>query len=92
MEHNVISYQAIVQKVIAQGPHGPYAVAASEALEGSVTFSLDPTVWQEEDWPEAGSVVLLSKVRQRRAGWRSQSARFVTPSDISNSISKEKRV
>lgn len=48
--------KAVVQKVFEKGPHGPYAVATAETLSGSVTFSLEPTVWQEGDWPEAGSV------------------------------------
>jgi len=73
--------KAIVQKVVGQGPHGPYAVATSDQLESSVTFSLEPTVWQDEEWPEAGSVVLLSKLRQKRAGWRAKTGRFYKPSD-----------
>lgn len=73
--------KAVVQKVIAQGPHGPYTVATTETLEGSVTFSLEPTVWQEEDWPEAGNVVLLSKIRRKRAGWRAKAGRYYLPSD-----------
>lgn len=79
MENTV---RAIVQKVNDKGPHGPYAVAmSSDSLIGSVTFSLEPTVWREDDWPEAGSVVLLSKLRQKRAGWRAKAGRFYTPSD-----------
>lgn len=72
---------AIVQKVVPKGPHGPYAVATSDALTGSVTFSLEPTVWQEEDWPEEGNIVLLSKLRQKRAGWCAKAGRFTRPSD-----------
>jgi len=82
--------KAIVQKVIAQGPKGPYAVATSEALEGSVTISLEPTVWQEKDWPEAGNVVLLSKIRQKRAGWRAKAGRYYLPSDEQQQLAKRK--
>ncbi len=38
------STKAVVQKLIREGKHGPYAVATSNHLEGSVTFSLEPTV------------------------------------------------
>lgn len=75
------TYRAIVQKVIVHGPHGPYAVATSDNLEGSVTFSLRPSVWQEKSWPERGTVVVLSDIRRKRAGWRAQLGRFMRPSD-----------
>ncbi len=75
------SYRAIVEKVISRGPHGPYAIARSDALEGSVTFSLDSKVWQEKSWPDAGTCVILTEIRKKRAGWRAESARFVKPSD-----------
>lgn len=81
--------KAIVQIVIASGPHGPYAVATSKTLEGSVTFSLEPTVWQEEDWPEAGNVVLLSRIRRKRAGWRAKAGRYYLPSDEQPEKSKD---
>lgn len=74
------SYQAVVEKVIPDGKHGPYAVARSQEL-GSVTFSLDPKVWKEDDWPEPGTCVMLSTIRKKRAGWRAKSGRYVKPSD-----------
>lgn len=74
------SYTVVVQKTIRNGKHGPYAVASSDEL-GSITFSLDPPVWQEEDWPEGGSVVVLSRVSKKRAGWRANRGRFLQPSD-----------
>jgi len=74
--------KAIVQKVIRDGNHGPYAVSTSEDFDqGSITFSLEPTVWKEEDYPESGSVVLLAEIRQKRAGWRAKMARYWKPSD-----------
>lgn len=73
--------RAVVQKVITEGEHGPYAVATCDSLEGSITFSLEPTVWQEADWPEQGSVVILNKLRQKRAGWRAKLVRFSQPSN-----------
>ena len=73
-------YQAVVEKLISGGKHGPYAVARSEQL-GSITFSLDPKVWQENDLPEPGTYVMLTQVRRKRAGWRALYGRFVEPSD-----------
>jgi len=34
--------KAVVQKIIPEGKHGPCAIATSQRLEGSVTFSLEP--------------------------------------------------
>ncbi len=74
------SYQAIVEKIILDGRHGPFAVASSKEL-GSVTFSLDQSVWEEADQPEPGMFVVLSQIRKKRAGWRAKHGRFLTPSD-----------
>lgn len=73
--------KAVVQKVIREGKHGPFAVATSDQLEGSVTFSLEPTVWKDKDWPEEGMMVFLGQLRQKRAGWRAKTGRFWKPSD-----------
>jgi len=73
--------KAIVQKVIKEGNHGPFAVATSDQLDGSVTFSLEPTVWQGSDWPEEGMIVFLDDLRKKRAGWRAKKGRFWKPSD-----------
>ena len=51
--------EAIVQKVFEQGPHGPYAIAKADGFEGSITFSLEPTVWQENEFPKPGDSKLL---------------------------------
>ena len=72
---------AVVQNVITDGNHGPYAVATSEQIKGSVTFSLDPTVWKEDRRPEAGEKVVLSNLVGKRAGWRAKQGRFFRPSD-----------
>lgn len=77
--------KALVEKVIPAGRHGPYAIATTDALAGSVTFSLERTVWQEEEWPEAGTYVCLGKLRQKRAGWRAKEGRFWELSDEQNS-------
>jgi len=77
----VTTVRAIVQKVVPEGDHGPFAVAEAEGLEGSTTFSLEPTVWQEEEWPEEGMIVVLGKLRKKRAGWRAKTGRFLQPSD-----------
>ena len=74
------SYSAVVQKVFPNGKHGPYAVASHADL-GDVTFSLEPPVWEDVDWPDEGLTVVLSKIRKKRAGWRAYSGRFFGPSD-----------
>ncbi|MDP3985185.1 MAG: hypothetical protein Q8P82_00315 [bacterium] len=74
------SYRAVVDKVV-NGKHGAYAVTRADGLKGSVTFSLDETVWQSGDRPEPGTLVLLSMIRKKRAGWRAQRARVIGPSD-----------
>jgi len=72
-------YLAIVQAVVREGKHGPYAVAISSQITGSVTFSLSPDVWQESSEPQEGLEVILGDVRKKRAGWRAFFARFVRP-------------
>jgi len=81
--------KAIVQKIFSEGKHGPFAVATSETLGGSITFSLEPTVWTNQSWPEEGTVVHLSQIRQKRAGWRAKVGRFWMPSDEKRAKSKE---
>ncbi|MCX6745304.1 MAG: hypothetical protein NTX82_07340 [Candidatus Parcubacteria bacterium] len=85
------SYQAIVEKVYPNGPHGAYAVTRSDEL-GSVTFLLDSPVWQEKDFPEPGVLVILEDIRKKRSGWRAYKARFFKPSDEQRATSKEKGV
>ena len=72
-------YKAVVEKIL-DGKHEPYAVASCNEL-GSITFSLNPKVWEEKDMPELGMYVMLSDVRKKRAGWRAYSARFMRPCD-----------
>lgn len=74
---------AIVQKVIASGPHGPFAVTSSKGIEGSITVSLNPPAWQEEKWPDGGTMVVLDDVYKKRAGWRANAGRFYRPTDES---------
>ncbi|MAG29100.1 hypothetical protein CL632_03085 [bacterium] len=73
-------YQGIVQKVITNGHHGPYVVARCEELNELITFSLKECVWKENDWPEEGMYVVLSKLRKKRSGWRAMQALFERPS------------
>lgn len=81
-------FRAVVQAV-ADGKHGPYAIAEVEGLgekpppfDGSLTFSISECVWSENVWPTAGEVVVLSQLRKKKAGWRAMKARFLQPSDI----------
>lgn len=82
-------FKAVVQKVVKDGKHGPFAVATIEDFDGSVTFSLEPTVWQEDETPEAGEIVLLLRIRKKRAGWRAKQGRYYTPSDEQTANRKE---
>lgn len=70
----------VVEKVVAVGRNGPYAVVRDQEL-GVITFLLSPPVWNENDSPEPGTFVVLSQIRKRRAGWRAMSGRFMQPSD-----------
>ena len=81
------SCQAIVQSVIRNGRHGAYVVATCEKL-GTVTFSLQPEVWKENDVPQPGVYVMLSVFRKKRAGWRAEHGRYVKPSDQVQSSSQ----
>lgn len=72
---------AIVQKVVPNGRHGPYAVASCEMMKCNITFSLAANVWRETGRPETGVVVILSNLRKKRAGWRATEARFFKPTD-----------
>ncbi len=84
------TYNAVVQATIKAGEHGPYAVTKCDGLEGSVTFSLVPPAWPEKEWPEPGSVVVLSQVHRKRAGWRANHSRFFKPADQQTAKSKQK--
>lgn len=72
---------AVVQKVILNGKHGPYAIATSEYIVGSITFSLEKGVWNEPCSPERGVVVMLSDLQKKRAGWRALNGRLFKPTD-----------
>lgn len=74
-------FKAVIQKVEQKGKHGPFAIAIIEGFNGSVTFSLEADVWQEEETPESGEIVILSNVRKKYAGWRAKQARYYIPSD-----------
>jgi len=71
----------VVQAIIPYGKHGPYVVSTSENIEGSVTFSVDKPVWQEERWPERGEHVWVDDLTMKRAGWRAHRARFYRPDE-----------
>lgn len=71
----------VVQKIVRNGRHGPYAVVKDPEL-GSITFSLLPEVWNENRFPETGSEVIVCDFESKTAGWRAMSARFFRPSDV----------
>ncbi len=73
-------YCGIIEKIIRDGKHGPYAVISSEVL-GPVTMALDQSVWRESEWPDPGTYVIFSQVIKKRAGWRTKQGRFLQPSD-----------
>ncbi len=72
--------QAVVQMVL-EGDHGPYAVATADGFEGSITFSLDSSVWQEAIRPGRGTHVILSNLERKQAGWRANKVRLLQPED-----------
>lgn len=72
---------AVVQKIVKDGKHGPYVVATSESVSGSITFALATGVWLEDYPPEEGEQVCLSSLRKKRAGWKAMTARSVRLSD-----------
>ena len=78
-----MSCRWVVEKVVVDGSHGPYAVAWDKTL-GSVTFSLGPDVWKERDNPERGLEVVLEDFQKKRGGWRAMSARLFRPEDLVN--------
>lgn len=80
--------RGVIQKVVSSGLHGPYVVTKVEGL-GSVTFALENGVWDEADTPKPGEIVLLSKLREKRNGWRAMCARYVKPSDASSKEGKQ---
>jgi|GEM_PF-994337 len=83
------SVRVVVQGVFP-GKHGPpYCVAQADGIDGSVTFSLDPTVWVEQEYPEPGETVLLENLRNKRAGWRAKKGRFWKLSDEQKENRKE---
>lgn len=86
MPQNAKDYKAIVNKIIPDGRHGPYAVAYSEEAGESLTFFLGPTVWQDAEWPEPGTVVMLSKITRKRAGWRAGCGRLFRLSDEQSNL------
>lgn len=70
-----------VVRHVAQGKHGPYAVAHNDSLKGSITFALSKPCWNETSEPKSGELVVLSNLRRKRAGWRALKARFYQPTD-----------
>lgn len=78
----------IVQKIVADGKHGPYAAVLDPNL-GTITFSLKAPVWKEKRFPEEGSAVVLRDFEEKTAGWRAMSARFFRPTDTLNNSKKQ---
>jgi hypothetical protein len=79
---NRISEQkARVTKVLRD--KNPYAVAQADGISGQITFSLSPDrkVWDEDEYPRTGTMVVLSDLRKNDNGWRAYKARFLRPED-----------
>ncbi len=83
-------YVAIVQHT-KDGHRGRYAIATSDDIEGSITFSLGGSVWAEEDEPEPGTHVVLSGLIHKKAGWRARRARYLTPDDMPKKASSNQK-
>ncbi len=82
MKSRKSSWIRAVVHAVRDGPHGPFAIATTDGIEGSVTFSLKPPVWKERTRPERGVHVLLKDIQFKRAGWRAERGRFLRPSDV----------
>ena len=76
-----VEVKASVSKVDLKGRHGPYAVALSSEVRGTITFSLGEPTWWDHSIPVEGAVVMLSDLQKMPKGWRAMSARFFRPSD-----------
>lgn len=74
------AFVAVVQRVLP-GNHGRFAIATCDTFVGSITFSLDSSVWLESSEPTNGMWVVLENLTRKPAGWRALSARFYRPSD-----------
>lgn len=66
---------ASVKKVV-KDTGKPYAVTTAEGYRGSITFSLSPDVWEEDDHPREGAKVILENLQPTGHGWRAYKARF----------------
>ena len=82
--------RARVGKTDPAGKHGPYAIAVSDQMEGTISFSLDPPVWNESIMPTEKMEVILSDIIKAAGGWRAMSARFVRPTDSKSEIQKSR--
>jgi hypothetical protein len=70
----------LVQEKKGRNGHGPYFIADGGEY-GSVTCSLNPSVWQDKEEPVVGEVVVLSKLYLKPAGWRAGHGRRARLSD-----------
>lgn len=83
------SYVAVVTNVVSEGRYGPFAVAKSKDIKGSITFSLRRPVWRVKTWPKPDTHVILSALDRKSAGWRAMRARPMKPSDEQQSATSK---
>lgn len=81
MQRQSTSVKGVVSTIVKKSRNGPYATAKVSGIKGSITFSLLPDVWVEEQWPTPGTSVCLGRLEQRRAGWRAGFGRLWQLSD-----------
>jgi hypothetical protein len=69
----------IVDRIVPDGPHGPYAVTKTDdpRIGGFITFGMgnEENAWTEKIWPSEGDAIHLSNLKKRRGGWRAEKAR-----------------
>lgn len=71
---------------VKKGKQGMYAIAVCDTVAGSVTFSLNASVWQEKKRRvRIGDKVVLKNLRRSSAGWRAMSVRLMRPEDEQSS-------
>jgi len=86
------SYIATVVASSPNGRNGPYALAESSALEGTIWFSLEDGSWIELTPPNVGDRVVLEDVYGSRKGWRTNSARLYRPEDARDNTQHQAQV
>jgi len=72
----------VVVQDVRDGEHGLYAIVNAPAklrIEGSITFSISKSVWNQDRSPEKGEKVIIGDITEKPAGYRANRARPKKP-------------